>query len=313
MDFIKLGFLGKNDWWRYLIGSLLVFIFWQLIGVIPLITVAYNNSASFKEFIYAADGGFSYLIKNKNYLLALMLVSGVFGVLGLYFVVKKLHSRAFKTVLTARTDFDWKRVFMGFSITFIIALIGFYITIQSADENLVWNFDPNKFYLLLLISFVLFPFQTGIEEFFFRGYLMQWFGTTLNSRLAALLMTGILFGIMHGANPEVDKLGPLVMIFYIGTGLFYGVTTLMDDGLELSFGMHTANNISAAILISTNWTIINTNALYIDYSEPEALSFEFLLPVLLGYPLITLFFAKLYNWTAWKEKLTGKVYNNAAN
>ena len=27
----------KNDWWRYILGFLIIFIFWQLIGAIPLV------------------------------------------------------------------------------------------------------------------------------------------------------------------------------------------------------------------------------------------------------------------------------------
>jgi membrane protease YdiL (CAAX protease family) len=309
MDFIKQGFLGKSDWWRYLVGTLIIFVVWQIAGAIPLMVVAFQSSDNLAELLASAKKGFTTLGIDKNYLLALMLITGVFGVLAIAFVVKKLHHRSFKSVLTARTKFDWKRVFLGFIITAFVALISLYLAVQEGSEELVWNFKPTQFYTLVLVSFALFPFQTGTEEFFFRGYLMQWLGTGLNSRLAALLMTAIAFGLMHGANPEVDKLGPLVMIFYIGTGLFYGVTTLMDEGLELSFGMHTANNIMAALLISTDWTIIHTDALYIDYSEPEVVSIGFLMPVLVGYPLIVLLLAKIYKWTNWKEKLTGSVSN----
>lgn len=302
MDFLQQGYLGKNDWWRYLVGTLFIFFLWQFLGVIPLVYVAYKHAGNLKTLLASAEVQFSNLGIDNNLMLGLMLLTGVFGVIAIIIALRIFHNRSFKTVLTARQKFDWKRVAMGFTITAIVALIGFYLTIQQADENLVWNFNPEKFYPLLLVSFVLFPFQTGTEEFLFRGYLMQWFGTGLNSRLAALLITGVLFGIVHGANPEVAKLGSSVMIFYIGTGLFYGLTTLLDDGLELSFGMHTANNISAALLISTDWTIIHTDALYIDYSEPSV-DATMLIPVLIGYPLLTLFFAKIYHWNDWKTKL----------
>ena len=85
-----------------------------------------------------------------------------------------------------------------------------------------------------------------------------------------------------------------------------GVKTKMDEGTELALGLHASNNMFAAFLITTDWTVFQTDALFIDTSEPS-LTWEMFLPVFVLYPLILLLFAKKYGWKNWLEKLTGKV------
>ncbi len=156
---------------------------------------------------------------------------------------------------------------------------------------------------------ILIPFQTSTEEYIFRGYLMQGFGNLAKNKWFPLVMTSIIFGGMHIANPEVSKLGYIIMVYYIGTGLFLGIITLMDDGMELALGFHAANNLVSALLISSDWSALQTHSLYKDVSDPSA-GFDVLLPIFIIFPLILLIFSKKYNWTNWKEKLTGKISTN---
>ena len=56
---------------------------------------------------------------------------------------------------------------------------------------------------------------------------MQGFGLLAKNRWFPLIVTSALFGLMHIMNPEVEKMGPIIMVYYIGTGLFLGIITLM--------------------------------------------------------------------------------------
>ena len=306
MSFIKQAFKGENEWWRYLVGFLIIFVFWQIIGAIPFLVTAVFHSSDIIEFERAAASNFSTLGINKNLMLAMMLLTGVFGVLSVKYVVKFLHKRSFVSVITSRSNIDWKRVLFGFFLIFGVQAITLFLGYGGDSGELIWNFKPMPFFILVIISFLLFPFQIGTEELLFRGYLMQGFGVSTKSKLAALIITSLLFGLMHGANPEVAALGYTVMVFYIGTGFLYGISTLMDDGMELALGMHAANNIAASIFITATWTVMQTDALYIDTAEPSA-GIEMFFPVFVVYPIILFIFSKKYNWTNWKEKLTGKV------
>ena len=96
------------------------------------------------------------------------------------------------------------------------------------------------------------------------------------------------------------------MFVYLGTGLFLGVITLMDDGMELALGFHAANNLIGALLVTSNWTAFQTNSILKDVSEPT-LGFDVILPVVLIYPILLLIFGRKYKWNNWKEKLTGNI------
>ena len=96
------------------------------------------------------------------------------------------------------------------------------------------------------------------------------------------------------------------MIYYIGTGLFLGILTLMDEGMELALGFHAANNLIAALLITSDWSAFQTESILKDNSEPSA-GFEILVPVFIIFPILLFIFSKKYGWTNWKEKLTGKI------
>ena len=182
----------------------------------------------------------------------------------------------------------------------------YFISPQSFEIN----FKPIPFLILAVIAIVMIPIQTSTEEYVFRGYLMQGFGNLSLNKWFPLVMTSLIFGGMHLFNPEVEKLGYIIMVYYIGTGFLLGIMTLMDEGMELSLGFHAANNLIGALLVTADWSVFQTNSILKDISEPSA-GFDVILPVVIIYPILLYIFSKKYNWTNWTEKLTGKIeYSN---
>lgn len=96
------------------------------------------------------------------------------------------------------------------------------------------------------------------------------------------------------------------MFYYIGTGLFLGILTLMDEGLELALGFHAANNLVGALLITSDWSAFQTNSILKDVSEPNA-SLQIFIPILIIFPILLYIFAIKYKWSNWKEKLFGSI------
>ena len=229
-----------------------------------------------------------------------------FGLLLVLFWTKFIQGISLTSLTTSRTKVDWKRVFFSFflwgSITTAMILTLYY----NQPENFVWNFKPEKFFVFLFLAVILVPMQTSFEEYLFRGHMMQGLGLATNSRLIPLIITSVMFGLMHIANPEVGKIGYIIMIYYIGTGFFLGIMTLMDEGLELALGFHAANNLVGALLLTADWTAFQTNSILKDLSEPSA-GFDVIAPVFIIFPILLFIFSKVYHWNNWKEKLTGKL------
>jgi len=306
MNFIQQAYKGNKDWYFWLVSIFLIVLGWQFMGPVPLMIVAFNKSDSFEEFAKHAETMFTQLGINNNLYLFLMILTFVFALLSLLVAVKFIHKRSITSLVTSRDKIDWKRYWFAFFSWGLVAVLAILLGIFSAPENYMWNFKPVPFFTLVAISFLFLPLQTSFEELLFRGYFMQGLGVLCRNRWFPLVVTSVIFGLLHLANPEVEKLGHISMVFYIGTGFFFGITTLMDEGSELALGLHAINNITAAFFVTTDWTVFQTDALYIDTSEPSV-GLEMFFPVLILYPLMLLFFSKKYKWSNWMEKLTGKI------
>ena len=231
------------------------------------------------------------------------LVVGFFVVLGWTLLV---HQQSITSLTTSRKKIDWKRILYSFGLWGGITILLTGIDIYFSPENYELNFNLVKFIPLAIIAILLIPLQTSFEEYLFRGHMMQGIGLMAKNRWVPLVVTSTLFGLMHAANPEVEKLGMGIMIYYIGTGFFLGILTLMDEGLELALGFHAANNLITALMVTSDWTAFQTDSIFKDVSEP-VLGWDVLIPVLVVYPILLFVFSKKYGWKNWKDRLFGRV------
>lgn len=229
------------------------------------------------------------------------------GLLVLFFWVKIIQNQTLTSLTTAREKIDWKRIFFSFLIWSLFTIIIVLVSYFSSPEDFQWNFKPIKFFTFLALALLLIPMQTSFEEYLFRGNLMQGLFKATHKRWIALLLPAFLFGIMHAGNPEVTEFGAVIMVYYIGTGLFLGVLTLMDEGLELALGFHASNNLIGALLLTSDWTVFQTHSLIKDIStnHDNSVVSDILFPVFVLFPILLFIYSKVYKWTNWKEKLIG--------
>ena len=306
--FIEQGFKTENPFWKYLLGSLAV-ILASSIGQMPWMLAIYIKTVIQDKKVFPTEESVMMRALDSNLTLFLLTLSFAIGLGALFLVIKHFHNQTILSVTTSRSKIDWKRILFSFSLWTIFTIIITIISYYSAPELFVFNFKFIPFLILFAIATIMIPIQTSCEEYIFRGYLMQGFANLSKNKWFPLLTTSIIFGLMHLMNPEVTKMGYSIMIYYIGTGLFLGILTLMDEGLELSLGFHAANNLIGALLVTADWTVFQTNSILIDKSEPEIFS-GILLPVFIIYPILLIIFSKKYNWNNWTEKLTGTIEQN---
>lgn len=308
--FLTQAIKPKNEFWRYLLGSLTIIIA-ATVGQLPLM-IAVGIKATRDSVAFPTEQNVMLCFLEPNLSLFLMLVSFVFALGGILLVVKHFHQQTLLEVVTARQKFDWKRLFFSFSIwaIFIIATTAIDYFVNPNDYEL--NFNCYPFLILLLISVLLIPVQTTVEEIVFRGYLMQGFAVLSKNSWFPLLMTSVIFGSMHLTNPEVSKMGYVILIYYIGSGFLMGIMTLMDDGLELSMGFHAANNLIGALLVTSKWSVFQTHSILKEIVEPTV-SYSVFLPIVVVFPILLLVLSKKYKWSNWQQKLTGKIENKTAH
>ena len=300
--FIKQAFNYHHNFWRYLLGVAII-VLAVIIGQIPLAVAMFMKGGM---DIIGMEEAEMLQVLDSNLNLFLLLLTFAVGLFAIFFVAKFIHYQPIKTLTTTRKKMDWGRFFFGFGLIAIFSIAVTAVDYFSNPEDYLVNFQPAPFFIMLLIAVVMIPLQTSFEEYLFRGYLMQGIGVLVKNRWFPLVLTSVIFGGLHFFNPEVTKMGNIIMIYYIGTGFLLGIMTLIDEGMELALGFHAGNNLLTAVLVTADWTAFQTNSLLKDISDPTA-GVDVLVPVLLVYPLFLYIMAKKYGWSDWKEKLTGKI------
>ena len=290
----------KKRFGYYILGCFIILVFNQ-IGTIPLFFATTE--------IITPETTVSDIIKSilpLNLRFFLLLIPSLFMVPAIWLVVVKLHELSFKTIVTKRKKIDYNRIIFSFLLWGVVittfVLIGYFIS----PENHEFNFKLKEFLILSVIAILLIPVQTTVEELVFRGYLMQGFGGLFNSRLLALFLTSIIFGSLHLINPEVEALGYLIMVQYLGYGFVLGIMTLMDEGLELAIGFHAANNLFIVLLLTSSWTVFETESILRDISDPALTTLNFIIPLII-YPILLYVFARKYSWKDWYGKLVSRI------
>ena len=284
----------KINLWSY---TIIPFLFLALMVTNFISSEGVDTNEVIKKTIekYGINGTFIMLVAPLSFMLFIVL-----------FYNKFIQNNSLRVLTTSRPKIDWSRFFFSFGVWGGITIVTTLISYFTTPEDFVMQFNPEKFAIFLVLAIVLIPLQTSFEEYLFRGHILQGLGLATKTRWVPLLVTSFLFGIMHIANPEVDKMGMIIMFYYIGTGLFLGILTLMDEGLELALGFHAANNLVGALLVTSDWSAFQTHSILKDVSVPSA-NFQIFIPILIIFPILLYIFSKKYKWHNWKEKLFGNI------
>ena len=131
------------------------------------------------------------------------------------------------------------------------------------------------------------------------------------NRAVALITTTLIFGLLHIFNPEIKEFGiALALPQYIILGLILGISTLMDDGLEMALGVHAINNVFLAIFLTFDASALQTPALL---SVKEINPLVDLIELIIASVIFILWASRKYHWNKWTDKLFGKVSNEEMN
>lgn len=298
--FLENVFRGKNDVGRWIAMLIIILIGTQVIGLIPLGLTIFLHLNDYPDLLSDQDNPMDLTAYDISPVsgLALIIIPFAVGLITLLLLMKPIHERQMVSVITGSSAFRWKRFLWGSGVWLILMVLYSVFTISTGLQKVELQFDPSTLIPLIIVAVLLLPFQTGFEETLFRGYLMQGFAKLLQNRWAPILITAVLFGGLHYFNPEVKAFGLAVMMpQYIWFGIFFGLCTIMDDGIELAWGAHTINNIFLSIFFTQESSAIQTPALFnvSDYSQ---------LVDLFGLLMLSLIFLwlarKKFAWNNWR-------------
>lgn len=242
---------GKFEFWRY------------LFLIIIIVGVTLVSQAIILVLASLLEGTMDF---NKFSPITLLWVTMLpFAALLIFLVpgIRLFHQQSIKSVFTQKTIFNWKLLFKAAIIWFVLSGLAD-ITISILQPgNYVFSFSIFSFLPYMLIALLLIVFQITAEEVLFRSYLLQGLTRLFRYRWLGIILQAILFGALHGANPEVTSYGLLTtMPFYIGIGLLLGWLSFRSKGLEIALGLHFANNLYATSMVTFSESAIPSPAIF---------------------------------------------------
>ncbi|HLG03561.1 MAG TPA: CPBP family intramembrane glutamic endopeptidase [Bacteroidia bacterium] len=268
--FLEAGREGKNEWWRYLIGILIVFLAgYSIVGQIPLLAMALYGHKQGYISIYDEDIASKLLNPrimhlDPNLVFVVSMFIFVAAMFALWITVRFLHKKRFLSIITSGPRIRWNRFLLSAGIWLILSAAGLYVSMQMDPDNFVFVFNPVPFFITVILALLLLPIQTWWEEFFIRGYIFQGIGLATKTPAIPILITATLFGIVHMMNPEVAKYGVASMLpAYLAPGLFLAMMVALDEGLESAMGMHLVNNLFGTVAVTSSSSAIQANTIWV--------------------------------------------------
>jgi uncharacterized protein len=170
---------------------------------------------------------------------------------GLLSGVRLVTRQPLLSLFTAAPAPRWRRFAVGGATTAMVtAAVGVAEAIASPGSlqaPLPWA----DFWPAFGLALVLTPLQCLAEELCFRGFLLQLVsGRRARVRLAVCVST-TLFAAGHLPNPEARAGGWLYSVaVYGGFGLVLSLLAVREQGIELGWGVHTANNLFGLLVLS---------------------------------------------------------------
>jgi uncharacterized protein len=286
---------GKNEWWRYLLGVLLILgggfiigsIFVTIVGMVLLL--ASNPDPTIFTDPQQLEPALLNLLNQPT--IANFVVQNlqfVVLMLGIALAVKLVHGRRFRTLISPDASLSWRRCLTGFGLWFGLLAVVVGVSEAIAPSDLTLTFQPLRWLGLLVAVLILTPIQIGAEELFCRGYLMQGLGLLTRNRLLLVGLPSMLFASAHFANPEMARGAVWMALQYWALGVFLATLTLRDDRLELALGIHAAQNMFTLLIINSADSVLKTPSIWTtkDVGDPRLSLIVLLAQMALFYWLI---------------------------
>ena len=248
MNFFENAHEGKNHWLRYVAVLAIAYIASQIPSIIYVVGLIVKKMS---EGNFSPEQLSSLINLNSQTGFVVLMLSFVFWFALTWLLFKPFHKREPMTMISGDRRFRADRFLGAAGVYFIFLLIFWALLVIVRPDAFTFHFNAPKFFVGLLLAVIFVPFQTGCEELIMRGYLMPGFGLCTKSKIWALVIVTIMFALLHSNNNEVSDFGFLhAMVVYLTGSAVFGFFTVLNDGIEFSWGIHFAHNFTVFTLFA---------------------------------------------------------------
>lgn len=212
------GLHQRPSIWRWVLGTLLIILVWQIAGTVLTIVAAVATGMTLEEFL--PDAGFTIgeLAPDRAALVLLAIMVSFIpfflaNLIAYRFILKRKAS-----ALLSTERFSVQRVLSGFSVWLVLGLMGTLVAAALNPGAVAWTFNPSGLLPFAVVALLLIPIQTTAEELYFRGWLLQWTDNGRRNAYALALINGLIFALPHLANPEVAGEDLIRAVSYVAVG-----------------------------------------------------------------------------------------------
>ena len=243
--YLALAHLGRNEWWRYVLGVIAILFSWLILGWMPYALVV-------------MEGGDGLLIRFIAVNFSIIMMLG-----GLTVAVKFIHRRPLMTLVTGERGIDWGRIARAALVWAVIGLATVLAEHLLYPERYLLSFMAERFVPFAAVALLLTPLQTATEELVFRGYVMQGLGLVVKRPTVVAVVSAAVFTLPHLLNPEVQQHGVVLMgASYFVIGLLLAAVALRDGRLELAIGLHAANNLLLVLVANYEGSVLASESIF---------------------------------------------------
>ncbi|HNV10398.1 MAG TPA: CPBP family intramembrane metalloprotease [Propionibacteriaceae bacterium] len=151
-------------------------------------------------------------------------------------LVWRLHRIHPKWLSSVQPGMRWRYLLLCAGISAVV--LNAVMWLSRIGEPTPWAM-PSQTWLWLALILLTSPLQAAGEEFFFRGYLLQAFGSFVPHRWFGVVTSAFIFAVFHGVQNV-----PLFLDRF-GFGLLAGWLVVVTGGLEAGIAAHVVNNLFA--------------------------------------------------------------------
>ena len=241
--------VGRPGWWRSLLGAVVLVLL--VFGVVPLFLGLLALAAMVAGGTSPGDAGAFLDITAEVTpagLAALNLLLGS-AILSSWLVLWIFHRLKPRWLSSVAPRIRWRFLLacLPLAVIALFASLGASLLVPMGDAGepigAINDFTSTTRDFILVIL-LLTPLQAAGEEYVFRGYLTQAFGSLLPFRrvslVLAVLMPAVLFAIAHGSGQSWP-----VFFDRFAFGVVAGILVIRTGGLEAAIAMHVLNNFFA--------------------------------------------------------------------
>lgn len=241
-------------WFKPLLVFLITAAFYVLFSVLIVFAGMAADTAMGTNVIDSLMGGYD-SFDSYSAIGSMVNLGGVACMLlALIIGAEIVGDRPFSSYASSRGGWSFKIFFACTAVCLVICALPNVIMAVFIDGRT----DASRFTIAgFILCTILGPLQCIAEEYIFRGFLMQTFGSWTRVPLIAIILQSLAFAALHPYN----SLGVILILF---DGICFGLIAWYTKGLEATSALHIVNNMSAFYLSGFGYGAISSE---VDYTS----------------------------------------------